>query len=124
MNETEYEGHWRFLDRPDEETSWGRATFSPRHGWVLSVADDVDPGTAERELQALRIGEIQDLYNSAKENLPERARALLQPLEDLPSRVVYSRKDLKRFLRQWENLRQTIQELRLRETEAARRVLD
>jgi radical SAM superfamily enzyme YgiQ (UPF0313 family)/cell fate (sporulation/competence/biofilm development) regulator YlbF (YheA/YmcA/DUF963 family) len=74
--------------------------------------------------QALRIGEIQDLYNSAKENLPDRARALLQPLEDLPSRVVYSRKDLKRFLRQWENLRQTIQELRPRETEAARRVLD
>ena len=74
--------------------------------------------------QALRIGEIQDLYNSAKENLPERARALLEPLEDLPSRVVYSRKDLKRFLRQWENLRQTIQELRLRETEAARRLLD
>jgi hypothetical protein len=51
--------------------------------------------------QALRIGEIQKLYNSAKETLPDRARALLEPLEDLSSRVVYSRSDLNRFLKQW-----------------------
>jgi radical SAM superfamily enzyme YgiQ (UPF0313 family) len=74
--------------------------------------------------QALRIGEIQKLYNNAKETLPERARAILEPLEDLSSRVVYTRHDLKRFLRQWESLREKIQELRSLESEAARRVLD
>ena len=52
--------------------------------------------------QALRIGEIQKLYNNAKETLPERARAMLAPLEDLSSRVVYNRSDLKRFLKQWD----------------------
>jgi hypothetical protein len=74
--------------------------------------------------QALRIGEIQKLYNNAKETLPERVRAILEPLEDLSSRVVYDRKDLSRFLKQWDNLREKIQELRPRESEAARRVLD
>lgn len=74
--------------------------------------------------QALRIGEIQRLYNSAKGNLPERARALLEPLEDLSSRVVYNRNDLNRFLRQWNNLKEKIQELSPKENEAARRLLD
>ncbi len=74
--------------------------------------------------QALRIGEIQKLYNNAKENLPERARVLLEPLEDLSSRVVYNRNDLNRFLKQWDNLTETIQDLRPKESEAARRLLD
>ena len=74
--------------------------------------------------QALRIGEIQKLYTNAKEILPERARAILEPLEDLSSRVVYNRSDLKRFLRQWDSLREKIQELRSLENEAARRVVD
>jgi predicted nucleic acid-binding Zn-ribbon protein len=74
--------------------------------------------------QALRIGEIQKLYNNAKENLPERARALLEPLEDLSSRVVYNRHDLNRFLQQWDNLKEKIQELRPKENDAARRLLD
>lgn len=74
--------------------------------------------------QALRIGEIQKLYTNAKETLPERARAILEPLEDLSSRVVYNRSDLKRFLRQWDSLREKIQELRSLENEAARRVVD
>ena len=74
--------------------------------------------------QSLRIGEIQKIYNNAKETLPERARALLDPLEDLSSRVVYSRNDLNRFLRQWDALCLKIQELRPREGEAVRRLLD
>jgi radical SAM superfamily enzyme YgiQ (UPF0313 family) len=74
--------------------------------------------------QVLRIGEIQKLYNNAKETLPERARAILEPLEDLSSRVVYDRNDLNRFLRQWDALRIKLQELRPLESEAARRVLD
>jgi len=74
--------------------------------------------------QALRIGEIQEIYNNAKETLPERARALLEPLEDLPSRVLFNRGDLNRFLKQWDNLRDRIQELRLGQSEAARGWLD
>jgi radical SAM superfamily enzyme YgiQ (UPF0313 family) len=74
--------------------------------------------------QALRIGEIQKLYNNAKESLTEGTRAILEPLEDLSSRVVHNRSDLKRFLRQWDNLREKISELRPQESEAARRVLD
>lgn len=74
--------------------------------------------------QVLKIGEIQKLYNNAKESLPERARALLEPLEDLSSRVVYNRSDLNRFLKQWDKLREKIQELRPLENDAARRLLD
>jgi hypothetical protein len=74
--------------------------------------------------QALRIGEIQNIYNSAKDTLPERAKALLAPLEDLSSRVLYSRKDLNRFLKQWERLRENIQELRFIESDTARKWLD
>ena len=74
--------------------------------------------------QALRIGEIQNIYNSAKDTLPERARTLLAPLDDLSSRILYNRSDLNRFLKQWEHLRQSIQELRLVESETARKWLD
>jgi radical SAM superfamily enzyme YgiQ (UPF0313 family) len=74
--------------------------------------------------QALRIAELQKIYNSARESLPDRTRALLDPLEDLSSKILLSRHDLNRFLRQWENLREKIHELRFREGEAARRWLD
>jgi len=74
--------------------------------------------------QALRVAELQKIYNNAKETLPEKAKSLLEPLEELSSKILFSRKDLTRFLQQWENLRERIQELRLREGEAARRWLD
>jgi hypothetical protein len=74
--------------------------------------------------QALRIGEIQEIYNNAKETLPERARALLEPLEELSSRVLFNRNDLNRFLRQWDSLRDKMQELRLAQGDAARGWLD
>jgi hypothetical protein len=74
--------------------------------------------------QVLRVGEIQKLYNNAKETLPEQARALLDPLEDLSSRVVSSPRELNRFLKQWDSLRHRIQKLRPRESEAALRLLD
>ena len=74
--------------------------------------------------QALRIGEIHRLYTGARESLTEGARAILEPLEDLSSRVVYNRNDLNRLLRQWDNLREKIAELGPRESEAARRILD
>ena len=74
--------------------------------------------------QALRVAEVQNVYNNAKESLPDRARRLLEPLEELSSKILFSRKDLKRFLRQWETVRERIQELRLREGGTARRWLD
>jgi radical SAM superfamily enzyme YgiQ (UPF0313 family) len=74
--------------------------------------------------RALRIGEIQNIYNNAKDTLPERVRILLAPLDDLSSRILYSRRDLNRFLKQWEQLRQSIQDLRLGESETARKWLD
>ncbi|MGH7886862.1 MAG: hypothetical protein ACREPG_03285, partial [Candidatus Binatia bacterium] len=73
--------------------------------------------------QALRIGEIQNIYNNVKDTLPERVKNLLAPLEDLSSRVLYNRNDLNRFLKQWDKLRQAIQELSLVESESARKWL-
>lgn len=77
--------------------------------------------------QFLRVGELQRLCSKAKEALPARTKTLLDPLEELSTRPILSRKDLNAFLLQWENLRERIQELRLhlnREGEAARRRLD
>ncbi len=74
--------------------------------------------------QALRIGELKQIYDNARETLPDRARAILDPLEDLSSRILISRKDLNQFLKQWEGLREKIQDLRLIENETARRWLE
>jgi len=74
--------------------------------------------------RALRIGEIQAIYNNAKDSLPEKAKALLAPLEELSSRVLYNRSDLNRFLKQWNHLRQGIQDLAAAESESARKWLD
>ena len=74
--------------------------------------------------QALRIGELQKIYGNAKESLSERARILLEPLEELSSKIIFSRGDLRRAVRRWEKLRGHIQELRSWETETARRWLD
>jgi radical SAM superfamily enzyme YgiQ (UPF0313 family) len=74
--------------------------------------------------QALRIGELQKVYANGKGALPDKARALLDPFEELSSRILLSRTDLDRFLRQWGKLRERIQELRLRESEAAHGWLD
>ena len=74
--------------------------------------------------QALRIAELHRVYTNAKEVLPDKVQALLDPLEELSSRILLTRKDLSRFLKQWDNLRERIQDLRLRESETARRWLD
>ena len=77
-----------------------------------------------KELFTVRVAEVQKIYSTAKEALPEKAKSLLEPLEELSSKILFSRKDLKRFLKQWETLQQRIQELRQREGETARRWLD
>jgi radical SAM superfamily enzyme YgiQ (UPF0313 family) len=74
--------------------------------------------------QALRIGELQKIYATAKESLSERANKLLEPLEELSSKIICSRADLHRLLKQWQGLQARIQELRAWETETARRRLD
>jgi radical SAM superfamily enzyme YgiQ (UPF0313 family) len=74
--------------------------------------------------QALKIAEWEKAYIHAKATLPARAKALLDPFEELSSKVLFTRKDLKNFLRQWQRLQSRLQELRLhlnREGEAAAR---
>lgn len=74
--------------------------------------------------QALRVGELQRLYGNAKGSLSGTAQTLLEPLEELSSKIIFTRRDLDRFLKQWEKLNKGIQELRQRESETARRWLD
>jgi radical SAM superfamily enzyme YgiQ (UPF0313 family) len=74
--------------------------------------------------QALRIGELQRIYANAKESLSERAKNLLEPLDELSAKIIFSRGDLRRVLKQWEKLHGHIQELRAWETETSRRWLD
>jgi hypothetical protein len=77
--------------------------------------------------RALKIAEWQQTYSNAKATLPGRAKALLDPFEELSSKILFSRKDLDAFLRQWEGLQSRLQEMRLyltRDGEAARGWLD
>ena len=77
--------------------------------------------------QALKVAEWQKAYNKAKGALPARAKALLDPFEELTSKILFTRKDLSEFLKQWEGLQARIQELKVhlaREGETARRWLD
>jgi radical SAM superfamily enzyme YgiQ (UPF0313 family) len=77
--------------------------------------------------QALKIAEWQKAYSNAKTTLPARAKALLDPFEELSSKVLFTRRDLNVFLRQWEGLPSRLQELRFHlngEGEAAHRWLD
>jgi radical SAM superfamily enzyme YgiQ (UPF0313 family) len=77
--------------------------------------------------QALKIAEWQQAYSNAKASLPAKAKALLDPFEELSSKIIFSRKDLNAFLRRWEGLQSRLQETRLhltRDGEAAREWLD
>ncbi|MDP2601487.1 MAG: radical SAM protein [Deltaproteobacteria bacterium] len=77
--------------------------------------------------QALKIAEWQKAYGNAKSTLPAKAKALLDPFEEISSKILFTRKDLNAFLRQWDGLQSRLQELRLhlnREGEAARGWLD
>lgn len=61
--------------------------------------------------QTLKIAEWQRAYNDAKAALPAKARALLDPFEDLSSKILLSPKDLDVFLKKWGSLPGRIQEL-------------
>ena len=64
--------------------------------------------------RTLKVAEWQRVYGNAKETLPAKARALLDPFEDLASKILISRKDLDTFLRKWGSLQARIQKLRQR----------
>ncbi|HEY3304658.1 MAG TPA: radical SAM protein [Candidatus Binatia bacterium] len=75
--------------------------------------------------QSLKIAEWQQTYNNAKAALPAKAKALLDPFEELSSKVLVSRDDLNSFLRKWARLPKRLQKLRNRvgyDGEAARRL--
>lgn len=62
--------------------------------------------------RSLRIAEWQRAYNDAKESFPAKVRALLDPFEELSSKILLSRKDLDRFLNTLKAVQVRIQELR------------
>jgi len=109
----------KFVKEMEEVWLQTRKKSETEERWLVQI------GKVQSDIwQVLRIGEIQSLYNNAKDVLPERVRNLLAPLDDLSSRILYSRRDLNRFLKQWEQLRQSIQELRLVESETARKWIE
>jgi radical SAM superfamily enzyme YgiQ (UPF0313 family) len=61
--------------------------------------------------QTLKIPEWQKAYNDAKTVLPTKARALLDPFEDLTSKILLSPRDLDAFLEKWGSLQTRMQEL-------------
>ncbi len=109
----------KFLKEMEEVWLQTRKKSDTEERWLTQI------GKIQSDIwQALRIGEIQNIYNNAKDALPEQVRTLLAPLDDLSSRILYSRRDLNRFLKQWEQLRQSIQQLHRVESETARTLLD
>ncbi|MCZ6563887.1 MAG: radical SAM protein [Deltaproteobacteria bacterium] len=62
--------------------------------------------------QALKITEWQKVCSNARATLPAKAMALLDPFEELSSKILFTRKDLNRFLKQWEGLQTRIHDLR------------
>ena len=61
--------------------------------------------------QALKIPEWQQAYTEAKAALPTRARALLDPFEDLAATILRTPKDLDAFLERWGSLPTRVHEL-------------
>ena len=61
--------------------------------------------------QTLKIAEWQKAYSDARTALPAKARAMLDPFEELPSKMLLSRNDLNAFLKKWESLQDKMQKL-------------
>jgi radical SAM superfamily enzyme YgiQ (UPF0313 family) len=77
--------------------------------------------------QALRIAEWQEAYGNAKATLPGKAKALLDPFEELSSKIIFSRRDLNVFLHRWEGLQSKLQQAQRqlsRDGDAAREWID
>jgi radical SAM superfamily enzyme YgiQ (UPF0313 family) len=77
--------------------------------------------------QTLKIAEWQKAYHEARASLPIKARALLDPFEDLSSKILLSPRDLNVFLEKWEGQQGRLQDLYhrfAREDGPAKRWLD
>lgn len=61
--------------------------------------------------RTLRIPEWQVMYRSARETLPKQAKSLLDPFEEMSSRILASGRDLRLFMAQWERVQGRLQEL-------------
>jgi len=59
--------------------------------------------------QTLRIAEWQKAYADARATLPAKARALLDPFQDLSTNILLGPKDLEVFLKKWESLQGRLQ---------------
>jgi radical SAM superfamily enzyme YgiQ (UPF0313 family) len=99
--------------------SWGRFLKEMEEIWLQTrprserekqVVEEIERIQGEI-WQTLRIAEWQKAYNDAKAALPAKARALLDPFEDLSSKTLLSRQDLDAFLKQWGGLQTRLHEL-------------
>ncbi|MBI2902393.1 MAG: radical SAM protein [Candidatus Methylomirabilis oxyfera] len=99
--------------------SWARFLKEMEEIWLQTRPRSEREKRALEEIQriqgeiwrTLRIAEWQKAYNDAKVTLPAKARVLLDPFEDLSSRMLLSRKDLDTFLKKWGSLQTRIQKL-------------
>lgn len=112
----------RFLKEMEEVWLQTRKKSEREERWLAEIQ------RVQGEIwQTLKIPEWQQLYRSAKATLPARAKALLDPFEELSSNILFTSKDLNRFLKRWENLHAKMQELHRqlsREGEAVRRGIE
>jgi hypothetical protein len=64
--------------------------------------------------KTLKIAEWQKAYSDVKAAMPAKARTLLDPFEELSSKLLLSRHDLNAFLKKWGSLQANIQTLHRR----------
>ncbi len=112
----------RFLKEMEEVWLQSHKKTESEETWLLEIQ------RLQGEIwQALRIADWQKAYANAKVVLPAKAKALLDPFEDLSTKILLTRRDLDRFLYQWEGLQAKIQHVRnhlAQEGEAVRHWLD
>jgi len=112
----------RFLKEMEEVWLQSRKKTEGEEKWLAEIQ------RIQGEIwQALRIADWQKTYADAKVMLPARAKALLDPFEDLSTKILRTRRDLDRFLNQWERLHARIQDVRVHlahEGESVRHWLD
>jgi hypothetical protein len=109
----------RFLKEMEEVWLQTRKKSETEERWLAEVQN------IQGEIwDTLKISELQKFYRNMQETLPARAQALLEPIEELSSKILFTRRDLNRFLRQWERLQARLDEVHhylSREGESARR---
>ncbi|MGH7834161.1 MAG: radical SAM protein [Candidatus Binatia bacterium] len=112
----------RFLKEMEEVWLQTRKKSETEERWLAEVQN------IQGEIwDTLKISELQRFYRNMQETLPARAQALLEPIEELSSKILFTRRDLDRFLEQWEKLQARLDEAHqylAREGETARRWFD